>query len=44
MDPNGDRAFPPPYQELIDEFVSIIHKWEVGKYAIAIGGSRGKGT
>jgi hypothetical protein len=44
MDPNGDREFPTQIPELIDEFVSIIHKWDVGKYAIAIGGSRGKGT
>ena len=44
MHPNGDRVFPAQIQELIDEFVLIIHKWDVGKYAIAVGGSMGKGT
>ncbi len=44
MDTNKDRAFSPQLQELIGEFVPIIRKWDVGKYAISIGGSMGKGT
>lgn len=44
MDRNSDQQFPAQIEELVDEFVSIIHRWDVGKYAIAIGGSRGKGV
>ena len=44
MDPINDRMFSPQVQELIEEFVLIIRKWDVGKYAIAVGGSQGKGT
>ncbi len=38
-----DNPFPPQLQELIDDFVAIIHRWDVGRYAIAVGGSVGKG-
>lgn len=44
MDPETDRAFPGQLRELIDEFVRIIRTWQVGRYAIAVGGSRAKGT
>ena len=41
MDTAAD--YPPQLQELIDDFVSLIHRWDVGEYAIAVGGSVGKG-
>jgi hypothetical protein len=44
MDANNDRAFSPQIQELIGEFLPIIRKWDVGKYAVSVGGSLGKGT
>jgi len=39
-----DRTFSPQVQAVIDEFVPIIKKWDVGHYAISVGGSLGKGT
>lgn len=38
------RPFSPRVQTVIDEFVPMLRQWhgEVGKYAIAIGGSQGK--
>jgi hypothetical protein len=38
------RAFLPVVQAVIAEFVPIIKKWDVGKYAISVSGSQGKGT
>jgi len=37
-------VFSPQVQELIEEFVPILRAWDVGRYAIAVGGSQGKGT
>lgn len=44
MPTDTGRVFPAPIQELIHEFVGIIKAWDVGKYAISISGSMGKGT
>ncbi len=44
MDANTVRTFLPQIGELIEEFLPIIRKWDMGKYAVSIGGSLGKGT
>jgi hypothetical protein len=44
MKDNRGREFSPEAQAVIAEFVPIIKQWEVGKYAISIGGSMGKAT
>ncbi|GAB4457100.1 MAG: hypothetical protein OHK0029_16230 [Armatimonadaceae bacterium] len=44
MKDNRGREFSPEAQAVIAEFVPIIKQWDVGKYAISIGGSMGKAT
>jgi Domain of unknown function (DUF4037) len=37
------RTFSPRVQAVIDDIVPIVKEWDVGRYAISIGGSTGKG-
>ncbi len=41
---DAEHRFSPVVSAVIAECVPIIRKWDVGRYAISVGGSQGKGT